>query len=86
MLHRPVLICHFQVCTIVLQYLETFPHLQSDSDERQAILAYIGQSLGYHYPSENFATECTLKALIVFGYFCSLCETILFEENEKKRQ
>ena len=58
-----------------------FPHLQSEVDEREAILNSIGQSLGYHYPTENLASECILKALIIFGYFCSLCETIIFQDE-----
>ena len=64
----------------------TFPHLQQDSDERKSILALINQSLGYDVPSRNYAEECTLKGLIIFGYFCSLCETILFQKGETKLQ
>ncbi|MDB9924066.1 hypothetical protein OAC90_01145 [Planktomarina sp.] len=64
----------------------TFPHLQKDSDERESILTLINQSLGYDVPSQSYAEECTLKGLIIFGYFCSLCETILFQEGEKKLQ
>ncbi len=55
-----------------------FPPLKQGSDERGLILEVLQQTLGYNnIELRNHSYQSTLKALLIFGYYCSLCETIL---------
>jgi len=65
-------------------YRRNFPHLSKDFDERPIILKSIKDAFGYDNQLTRFSDQTTLKALIIFGYFCSLCETIIFENQSHK--
>ena len=54
-----------------------FPELSNDYDERKLILEVIEKRFGYSAHEEFERGLLTLKALIIFSYFCSLCETVL---------
>lgn len=58
-----------------------FPHLSDSYDEREAVLKVIYDNFGYHDKLDSTSEIATLKALIIFGYFCSLCETINFASH-----
>lgn len=60
-----------------------FPHFKSDFDERELVLECLDHILGYKSPSKSFAEHTTFKGLIIFSYFCCLCETIILQEREK---
>jgi hypothetical protein len=61
-----------------------FPHLSREHDEKLAILAAIKDGFGYDEQVSTFADKASFKALIIFAYFCSLCETILFESQPQQ--
>lgn len=76
-----------EACRIIAlqkEHWRTFSHMSKDFDEKPLILETIKNSLGYNDGSKKLADRSTLKALIIFGYFCSLCETILLEEEPPK--
>ncbi len=61
----------------------SFSPFRNGFDERDAILDVIHKTLGYSSSEKSsYSDQCTLKALIIFGYFCSLCETILLEQGK----
>lgn len=59
----------------------SFPHLQKDQDERLIILEAIKINFGFSEQTNTKADNLSLKAVIIFAYFCSLCETISFEDQ-----
>ena len=61
-----------------------FPHLSAEHDEKPAILAAIKDGFGYDEQVSTVADKASFKALIIFAYFCSLCETILFESQPQQ--
>ena len=61
---------------------QSFPHLSDEYDEKENILSVISELIGYGHPVENLRDVHTLKALIIFGYFCALSETILFGRDK----
>lgn len=54
----------------------TFPALQSEFDERQVVKQSIQNSWGLPEKNTQYG-EIDLKSIIVFSYFCSVCETVL---------
>ncbi len=64
-----------------------FPPLINGSDERRLILEVLQHTLGYNNSElRSYSYQSTLKALLLFGYYCSLCETILLENGETRVQ
>ena len=61
-----------------------FPELSNDYDERELMLEVIEKRLGYGANEEHKRDVLTLKALIIFAYFCSLCETVLATVDGQK--
>lgn len=61
-----------------------FPELSNDYDERELMLEVIEKRLGYGANEERKRDVLTLKALIIFAYFCSLCETVLATVDGQK--
>jgi hypothetical protein len=58
-----------------------FPYLKQDQDERSLILEVIKLNFGFTEKFSTKADKMCLKAAIIFAYFCSLCETISFEDQ-----
>ena len=61
-----------------------FPEFSNDYDERELMLEVIEKRLGYGANEERKRDVLTLKALIIFAYFCSLCETVLATVDGQK--
>ena len=61
-----------------------FPELSDDYDERKLMLEVIEKRLGYGANEERKRDALTLKALIIFAYFCSLRETVLATVDGQK--
>ena len=61
---------------------EIFPALSDDYDERQLILTAIKEHLGFADGDLAYKDILTLKSLIIFGYFCSLCETLVLQSEK----
>ena len=61
-----------------------FPEFSNDYDERELMLEVIEKRLGYGANEERKRDALTLKALIIFAYFCSLCETVLATVDGQK--
>ena len=66
------------------QHWRTFPHISKEFDEKPLILETIKNTMGYSIDSKGLANQSTLKALIIFGYFCAICETILLGRDDTK--
>ena len=62
----------------------SFPPLNENYDERQLILQVIEDTLGYKKNPQMKSDDLTLKSLVIFGYFCSLCETIIGNSDAQK--
>jgi hypothetical protein len=71
-------------CKVIAEkqlHWKNFPHFSDSYDEREAVLTVIYDNFGYPKNLETTSEITTLKALIIFGYFCSLCETINFRNQ-----
>ena len=61
-----------------------FPHLSTEHDEKSAILVAVKDGFGYDEQALTLVDKANFRALIIFAYFCSLCETILFESQPQQ--
>lgn len=77
--HRNVQNCRSIAASKVHEAI--FPHLKKDHDERSVILDVIKSNFGFSKEDNTKAGKICLKAAIIFAYFCSLCETISFEDQ-----
>lgn len=62
-----------------------FPIFRSDVDERPLIVAAINEHYG-DFDDSHPSSEHIIRALIMFGYFCSLCETTVNQAGTRSIQ
>lgn len=75
---------HCQAIAVKKLHWSIFPHLSTEHDEKLTILAAIKDGFGYDEQVCTLADKASFRALIIFAYFCSLCETILFENQPQQ--
>ena len=68
------------------EHISMFPPIKSSIDERESFDAAFQDAFGHINQTSNYQSDMNAKSLLIYSYFCVICETVLMQYENKTLQ
>ena len=68
------------------EHISMFPPIKSPIDERESFDTAFQDAFGHMKQANNYHSEMNAKSLLIYSYFCVICETVLMQYEDKTIQ